>query len=101
MNTIADKVRVIQRHRILDHVGTTARTRKVPDVQVDMPEEGVVTLVRVFGVVRVRHEVDILIRPERTVDRKVFRVLTHYLLTEAIVHVAQPTVIGPLVDDES
>jgi hypothetical protein len=34
----------------------SARTRKVPDVQVDVSEESVVTLVRVFGVIRVRHE---------------------------------------------
>jgi hypothetical protein len=61
---------VIQRHRTLDH-DTTARTRKVPDVLVDVSEEDVVTLVRVFGVIRIRHEVGILIRPERTVDGKV------------------------------
>ena len=58
---------VIQRHRTLDHVDTTIRTRKVPDVQVDISEEGVVTLVRVFSVIGVRYEVGIPIRPQRKV----------------------------------
>ena len=42
-----------QRHCALDHVGTTARIRKVPDVQVDVSEKSVVTLVCVFGVIRI------------------------------------------------
>jgi hypothetical protein len=62
-----------------------ARTRKFPDVQVDVSEESVVTLVRVFGVIRVRHEVGVLIRPKCAIDGEVLRILTHYLLTEAVV----------------
>jgi hypothetical protein len=81
----------------LDHVGTTAQVRKVPDVQVDMSEESVVTLVRAFSVVGIRHEVRVLAWSERTVDGKVLRVLTHYLLTRAVVHVAQLAIVGLLV----
>jgi hypothetical protein len=42
---------VVQRHCALDHVGATVRAREVSDVQVDVSEESVVTLVRVFSVV--------------------------------------------------
>ena len=55
---------VIQRHCDLGHVGPMARTRKVSDVKVRVSKECVVTPVRVFGVTRVRYEVDILIWPK-------------------------------------
>src|SRR5271170_3597311 len=64
----------------LDHVGTTAQARKVLDVQVDVSEKSVVTLVCVFGVIRIRYEVGVPIRSKCAVDGKVFRILTHNLL---------------------
>ena len=48
------------------------------------------------------HEVGVPVGPEGAIDgkvRKVLRVLPHHLLTEAMVHVAQPTVVGLLVDE--
>jgi hypothetical protein len=61
-------VLVVERHRTLDHVGAPARARKLLYVRVDVPEEGVVTLMRVFGVVGVRHQVGIPVGPEGAVD---------------------------------
>src|SRR5271155_1503083 len=48
----------------------------------------------VFGVVGIRHQVGVLIGSQGTIDGEVQGVLTHDLLTQAVVHVSQPTIVG-------
>jgi len=52
----------------------------------------------VFGVVGIRHQVGVLIGSQGTIDGEVQGVLTHDLLTQAVVHVSQPTIVGFLID---
>ena len=91
-------VLIVQGQRALNHVCTSFNLQKAGDIDVYVMKEGLVSESSQLHIVGVEEQTSCQVRSEGTVELVVLEILTHDLLSDAVVHVTQPPLVKSFIN---